>query len=69
MKAIIVNRISDACLYFAVLILFYIYGTLEYASIFGLAVLPFGASYLLQFACFGLLIGAVGKSAQLGLHT
>ena len=34
MKAIIVNRISDLCLYFAIFTIFFVFGTLDYSVVF-----------------------------------
>ncbi len=77
LKAMIVNRIGDFGLAIAIFTLYYYFKTLDYGVIFALApefaetkILFFSTSFnLLDFIGFFLFIGAVGKSAQLGLHT
>ncbi len=77
LKAMIVNRIGDFGLAIAIFTLYYYFKTLDYGVIFSLApefanteILFFSTSFnLLDFIGFFLFIGAVGKSAQLGLHT
>ena len=77
MKAIIVNRIGDFGLTFGILILFSLIKVLDFDTIFLLSPflvdLPLTVwSYqfdLLNIICFFLFIGAIGKSAQIGLHT
>jgi NADH-ubiquinone oxidoreductase chain 5 len=77
MKAMIVNKIGDISLLFALFFLFFYFKSLDYSIIFTLApfftfkyINVFGYDILLlNIICFFLLIGAVGKSAQLGLHT
>jgi NADH-ubiquinone oxidoreductase chain 5 len=76
-KAMIMNRIGDFALAIAIFLSLYLFNTLDYSTIFNLA--PFytgvGVTLLnfniscLEFLCFLLFLGAVGKSAQLGLHT
>jgi NADH-quinone oxidoreductase subunit L len=73
----IVNRIGDFGLAIGIFTLYFYFKTLDYSVIF--ALVPQFASYsiyffsysinLLDFIGFFLFIGAVGKSAQLGLHT
>jgi NADH-quinone oxidoreductase subunit L len=73
----IVNRIGDFGLAIAIFTLYYTFQTLDYAVIFALTpnyvnmTLPFFETSIntLDFIGFFLFIGAVGKSAQLGLHT
>jgi len=76
-KAFIVNRIGDLGFVLGLGALFYLFNTLEIDSIlalahkratitFSIAGLEIGA---LEAACLLLFIGAMGKSAQLGLHT
>jgi len=67
-KAIIINRISDVFLYFSILLLFIIFKTLDYNIIFSLLSSTPITTYIYSL-CFCLIIGAVGKSAQFGLHT
>nr|YP_009317618.1 NADH dehydrogenase subunit 5 [Pterocladia mexicana]AOX49070.1 NADH dehydrogenase subunit 5 [Pterocladia mexicana] len=76
-KALVVNRVGDFGLSIAIFAIFYIFNSVDYLTIFSLA--PFFQNYSFSLLGFyvnsltliGLLlfIGAVGKSAQLGLHT
>ena len=73
----IINRIGDFGLAIAIFTLYFYFKTLDYGVVFALApalaetkILFFSFSLnLLDFIGFFLFIGAVGKSAQLGLHT
>jgi proton-translocating NADH-quinone oxidoreductase chain L len=77
MKAIVLNRIGDCGLLLAIFAIFLTFRTLEFSVIF--AVTPFFEQKtfmflnyefrLLNFIAFFLLIAAIGKSAQIGLHT
>lgn len=76
-KAMIMNRIGDFCLVIGILILFVNFKSVDYATVAVLA--PFFKSQTINFlnmdfdilslVCIFLFLGAVGKSAQLGLHT
>ena len=76
MKAIIVNRIGDFGLTLGICLIFYIYKSVNFFTLFSLVVphslnniLFLNSYYLpLDIICFLLFIGSVGKSAQLGLH-
>ena len=73
----ILNRIGDFGLVIGILIIFVEYKAVDYATVF--AVTPIFTNKICTFLsldfdlisiiCFFLFIGAVGKSAQLGLHT
>jgi len=73
----ILNRIGDFGLVLGILIIFVEYRAVDYATIF--AITPIFTNKLFNFLnlnfdlisliCFFLFVGAVGKSAQLGLHT
>ena len=77
MKALIINRIGDVGLSLAILLIFYLFKSVEYSIIFPLA--PVFINNYLTFLWFKvhsltfigafLFIGAIGKSAQLLLHT
>jgi len=76
-KALIVNRVGDFGLSLGILTLFYVFHSVDYSTIFACAPL-FSSHHIifmgtgihsLTLASFFLFIGAVGKSAQLGLHT
>lgn len=76
LKAIIVNRISDFCLTLGIIIIFYYLNTLDFSLVFALStylnlcqVSSTQNFYILTIISFLLFIGAVGKSAQIFLHT
>lgn len=76
-KAMIINRIGDFGLVLGILILFVNFKAVDYATIFSLT--PFFVENKFNFLTFDfnlisiisffLFVGAMGKSAQLGLHT
>lgn len=77
MKALIVNRIGDFGLSLGIFTIFFVFGAVDYSTVFATAH-NFIANRLVFFQfefdalsviCFFLFTGAVGKSAQLGLHT
>lgn len=73
----IVNRIADLAFTLGVLAIFYTFQTVEFSVVFGLA--PYFTSSTVLFGCTPvaplvlismlLFLGAMGKSAQIGLHT
>jgi NADH-quinone oxidoreductase subunit L len=76
-KAFVMNRIGDFGLALGIFAIFMVFGTLDYDAVFAAAASKkdvmvtfmghqFGA---LNLICLLLFIGAMGKSAQLGLHT
>lgn len=65
-KAMLTNKISDICLTIGLFLVFYEFKTLNFDLIFCL--LSSNSTYPLSLICFFLLIGAVGKSAQIMLH-
>ena len=76
-KAFVVNRVGDFGYAVGIAGIFYIFGTISFDSIFSqvdqfsdhqIQFLSFSFPTL-DFLCFLLFIGAMGKSAQLGLHT
>ncbi len=77
MKAFIVNRVGDFGLALGIFTIFALFGTVQFDEIFALAPEMASASFnfagyelhALTLACLLLFVGAVGKSAQLGLHT
>jgi len=79
MKAILVNRIGDFGITLAMLAIFNVYEAVDFATVFavtpvlaeqGIIVTVFDTQFsLLQFITIFLFVGAVGKSAQIGLHT
>jgi len=76
-KAMLVNRIGDFGLTLGILLIYILFQTLDYCSVFSLV--PFLSQATLQILnydlnllnliCLFLFVGAVGKSAQLWLHT
>jgi NADH-ubiquinone oxidoreductase chain 5 len=80
-KAIIVNRVGDFGLALGIFTIFFEFRALDYSTVFVIASavsnFPLEISFLtnsisecsLDLICLLLFVGAVGKSAQLGLHT
>jgi NADH-ubiquinone oxidoreductase chain 5 len=76
-KAMVINRIGDFGLVLGILFLFVTFKSVDYATVFSLV--PFMSNTAVNFLSvefqtltvigFFLFIGAIGKSAQLGLHT
>jgi NADH-quinone oxidoreductase subunit L len=77
MKAFIVNRVGDLGLLIAMFLIFKTFGTLNFSEVFSQAadqsknsIKIFGGEYnLITTICVFLFIGAMGKSAQILLHT
>lgn len=63
-KAMLVNRVGDACLIAGIIIIWFNFGSVNF-----IAALPLGGEVATFIMPFLLLLGAVGKSAQIGLHT
>jgi len=76
-KAMLVNRVGDFALLLAIFSLYFVFNTLDYDAVFGLAPLVLDHSVviggitlpIIDIICVLLFVGAMGKSAQLGLHT
>lgn len=76
-KALVVNKVGDLSLLFGLLLIFLVIQSLEFSIIF--PTIPFmiytniwilGTPFnILTLASALLLVGSVGKSAQIGLHT
>jgi NADH-ubiquinone oxidoreductase chain 5 len=76
-KAMLVNRVGDFFILLALFSIYYICNSLDYSTVF--ALVPFLTNYnllmgtfqmsLIDIICIFLFLGAMGKSAQLGLHT
>ena len=77
MKAFIVNRVGDFGFALSIFVIFYLFGSIEFDDIFSNASDFSNTSIVflgfelpaLEVAAILLFIGAMGKSAQLGLHT
>lgn len=73
----IINRIADLAFTVGVLAIFYTFQTVEFSVVFGLApyfvnsTILFGNIAVSPLVLISLLLflGAMGKSAQIGLHT
>jgi len=76
-KAMVLNRIGDLGLVLGILSIFINYKAVDYSTVFSLTPLFENQTInflnfnfnLLTLTCFFLFVGAIGKSAQLGLHT
>ncbi len=76
-KAMVINRIGDVGLALGIMIFFNYCKSIDYSTIFSLIPLLINKSFyffnlefnILTLGTFFLFIGAIGKSAQLGLHT
>jgi proton-translocating NADH-quinone oxidoreductase chain L len=76
-KAMLINRVGDFSLLLGIIFIYFTFHSLDYSTVFILApffikknVVIFGITFnLLNVICFLLLVGAAGKSAQVGLHT
>jgi NADH-ubiquinone oxidoreductase chain 5 len=75
-KAMLVNRVGDFFILVAMFLIFFFCNSLDYDIVFNLAstlnkekITIMGFDYnILTLICFCLFLGAMGKSAQLGLH-
>src|SRR6201996_3132376 len=73
----LMNRIADVFFIFAIILLLYYFKTLNYILIFSLAdyienysvFFIFTELKIIDLILFFLFLGAIGKSAQIGLHT
>jgi len=76
-KAFVVNRVGDFGFALGIFGVFYVFGTLDFTAVFSAAPSVAGKTFLfaghnvdiLTTLCLLLFVGAMGKSAQLGLHT
>ncbi len=76
-KAFVVNRIGDFGLSLGIFTVFVLFGTLQFDAVFAMVPEVAGTTFnfmgaefdALTLACLLLFVGAMGKSAQLGLHT
>lgn len=75
-KAFVVNRVGDFGLIVAIALIYLTFGSVEYAKVFSdvashvenQTLLFGGRFYVIDAICILLFIGAMGKSAQIGLH-
>jgi NADH-quinone oxidoreductase subunit L len=76
-KAFLVNRVGDFGFALGIAAIFFVFGTVSYDEVFAAAPEQVGKNFeflgqnldVLTTICILLFIGAMGKSAQLGLHT
>ena len=76
-KALILNKIGDFGVLIAIVLIFIVFQSVNFSTVFSLVPYFFNKTVFFLFwelnvitlICFLLFIGAVGKSAQLGLHT
>jgi len=76
-KAMLVNRVGDFFILLGMFSIFYIFNTLDYDTVFSLSSLVINYNIIfmsfqisiIDLICLFLFFGAMGKSAQLGLHT
>ena len=75
-KAFITNRVADFAFLIGIVLIYFLFGTLDYSEIFSLVprfsemkIPIFGSEFnYLSLICFCLFVGCMGKSAQIGLH-
>jgi len=68
-KALLVNRVGDFGLTLGIILIFCHYKSTDFSVVFCLAPYHNNCESLNNLACSLLFIGAIGKSAQVGLHT
>lgn len=69
-KAMLVNRVGDVGLVLGMLVIYETFESLDYSVVFPMVpVVAESTPWVITIACLLLFVGAVGKSAQLGLHT
>ena len=68
-KAMIINKIGDIGLLLGIILIWIEVGSLDYDSIFSYSFFIIKDNWNLDLISFLLLIGVIGKSAQIGLHT
>jgi len=72
----LVNKIGDLCLLISICFIVYLFGSLNYIIIFSIIDYLFEKTItifffkfnILNLICLFLFLGAMGKSAQIGLH-
>lgn len=77
LKALFVNKISDLSLLFGMALLYSLYFSLDFSIIYSPIIYVYNGSYnffglsvdMFYLTCMLLFIGAMGKSAQIGLHS
>lgn len=68
-KAMVINKVGDIGLLLAIVLIWIEVGSLDYDSIFSYSFFIIQDNWNLDLISILLLIGVIGKSAQIGLHT
>lgn len=63
-KAMLVNRVSDTARLIGVVLMWWYAGSVDFAVLLSTT----SEAYYVDWICFCLLVGSMGKSAQIGLH-
>ena len=66
-EALLINRVGDIFFSIGLFAIFWLFGNLDYTTIFSMS--NYLNTDLINLICILFLIGAIGKSAQIGLHT
>ncbi len=66
MSAFLTNRVGDCFLTLSMFVMLLVFGNLDYTTVFSLA--PFVSENIITIVGICLLIGAMAKSSQIGLH-
>ncbi|MBD5655421.1 MAG: hypothetical protein IAI50_09595 [Candidatus Eremiobacteraeota bacterium] len=66
MSAFLTNRVGDCFLTLGMFAIIWTFGNLDYSTVFSLA--PFVSESIVTIIGVCLLIGAMAKSSQIGLH-
>lgn len=76
-KAFVVNRVSNLAFIIGIVMILLFTGSAEFSTVFGMAqdlsqvklnILGYEERSILDLICFMLLLGCMGKSAQIGMH-
>jgi NADH-ubiquinone oxidoreductase chain 5 len=65
-KAMLINRVGDYLFTVGLFLIIWVFGTLEFSTVY--AITPYIDPGVVSLICICLLIAAMGKSAQIGLH-
>jgi len=76
-KAMIVNRVGDFGLAIGIMAVYYVFRSIDFSTVFASAYYLYESKFIflniefdaITVICLLLFVGAVGKSAQIGLHT
>lgn len=68
-KAMIMNKVGDIGVLLGIITIWIFIGSTDYSTIFSSLNYMFNNSFWLEISALLLLIGVIGKSAQIGLHT